>query len=451
VHSNGNIYIRSANSYYHNIITTPNKYFWRRKDGTTTVDGVFIDDAGGTARRVANDSETLPYAADFRNWSEATFSGRLKTDAYGVDSLRLPLPDGVPPDELLKKRNVADSPEARETKFSWKADWYIDLDYAQINTPCAPGAMTITRLSGRVSPSAAECALIFSGQQDAWWDSREQTFVDRLDVDVAQLFLWMGADVTRQSSLVFISFRGVPAGPENFTSSRGCPAAPGCNFRPYPMVRVRNASLLAAPFTLATDFPLYIYDNYNTIGWMPSALVGDAVTLLSSSFTDATHADRPAGAGSTVGGVTRWFRNPAAAQTGITVYAAVLAGHSGTPYDALAGAGAVPAGCIAGGGTAAVGYFYGGGLENFPHFLENWSDPDGGGPLVQPLAFYRGSLVSISFSEKATNYCGWGGAFYSPPRRDWAFETRFQDPANLPPGTPVVGSVVQTAYRPVYE
>jgi len=39
----------------------------------------------------------------------------------------------------------------------------------------------------------------------------------------------------------------------------------------------------------------------------------------------------------------------------------------------------------------------------------------------------------------------------SPPVRNWAFDPRFQDPANLPPGTPVVGSVVQTAYRPVYE
>ena len=103
--------------------------------------------------------------------------------------------------------------------------------------------------------------------------------------------------------------------------------------------------------------------------------------------------------------------------------------------------GTQPAGCNYT-GTGSQSYFYGGGLENFPRFLEDW-----GGVTTT----YRGSLVSVSFSEKATNYCAWAGAYYGVPTRDWAFETRFSDPANLPPGTPVVGSVVQTAFRPVYQ
>jgi hypothetical protein len=47
----------------------------------------------------------------------------------------------------------------------------------------------------------------------------------------------------------------------------------------------------------------------------------------------------------------------------------------------------------------------------------------------------------------------WGGtygAYYSPPNRQWQFDTRFSDPANLPPGTPLVGSIVQTAFRPAF-
>ena len=122
------------------------------------------------------------------------------------------------------------------------------------------------------------------------------------------------------------------------------------------------------------------------------------------------------------------------------MYAAVLAGHGGTPFDWVT-PGVTPPGCnFTGAGSQS--YFYGGGLENFPRFLENW-----GGVT----AFYRGSLVSIAYAQKATNFCGWAGAYYGAPTRNWAFDTRFQDPANLPPGTPVVGSVVQTAYRPVYE
>ena len=40
--------------------------------------------------------------------------------------------------------------------------------------------------------------------------------------------------------------------------------------------------------------------------------------------------------------------------------------------------------------------------------------------------------------------------YYNPPDRDWRFDLRFRDPNNLPPGTPVVGSVVQTSFRPVF-
>ena len=44
----------------------------------------------------------------------------------------------------------------------------------------------------------------------------------------------------------------------------------------------------------------------------------------------------------------------------------------------------------------------------------------------------------------------WNGGYYSPPARNWEFDTRFEDPANLPPGTPVVGNLIHTAFRPVF-
>ncbi|MET0163428.1 MAG: hypothetical protein ABW318_00315 [Vicinamibacterales bacterium] len=63
VHTNGNIYARSGGGLYlHNIITTPNKFRFRRKDGTNPggSDQVYIDDAGATARQVNDDSDGLP-------------------------------------------------------------------------------------------------------------------------------------------------------------------------------------------------------------------------------------------------------------------------------------------------------------------------------------------------------------------------------------------------------
>ena len=84
---------------------------------------------------------------------------------------------------------------------------------------------------------------------------------------------------------------------------------------------------------------------------------------------------------------------------------------------------------------------YGGGLENFPRFLEDWSGDQ---------MLYRGSLVSLFDSRFAMHKrWSWQG-YYSPPVRDWAFDLNFRDPTKLPPGTPTVGSVIQTAYRPIY-
>ena len=73
------------------------------------------------------------------------------------------------------------------------------------------------------------------------------------------------------------------------------------------------------------------------------------------------------------------------------------------------------------------------------NYRENW----GGGATHT----YRGSIVSLFTSRLFTR--GFGG-YYSPPVRIWSFETRFQNPAQLPPGTPAVGNVMQTAFRPVH-
>lgn len=63
---------------------------------------------------------------------------------------------------------------------------------------------------------------------------------------------------------------------------------------------------------------------------------------------------------------------------------------------------------------------------------------------------YRGSLVSLFQSRYAARRRWNWATYYQAPARDWAFDLRFRDPNNLPPGTPVVGSVVQTSFRPVF-
>ena len=267
------------------------------------------------------------------------------------------------------------------------------------NGSLCTSAMTHTRLAGLISPNDPACRNIFSVLEDGWYEGRERRFVDVIDIDVGQLNAWaQGGGGNRATMTVYITITN-----PNIQD----PAGDGF----YPVIRLQNANQLTDPITFATNHPLYVQGDYNTIGWQPSALVADAITFLSTAWNDAQHWNPV---------VVR----PTAADTDI--YAAVMAGHSGTPCDHEA------AGC---GGSSP----YGGGLENFPRFLEDWN-PE--------VLLFRGSLVSMSFAQQATGL--WGGGYYRPPVRDWEFDTRFDLPENMPPGTPVVGNVIHTALRPIF-
>ena len=66
---------------------------------------------------------------------------------------------------------------------------------------------------------------------------------------------------------------------------------------------------------------------------------------------------------------------------------------------------------------------YSGGAENFPRFLENWSN--------KTLTYY-GSMVELYQSHQSIG--SWGSAnVYNPPDRQWYFDTNLQ--VYTPPGT----------------
>lgn len=397
VHSNGNIYASSNNAWYRDAITTPNMLIHDRKDENNVLNGVYINDASGNEVRLDFDSRTVPDPAAFRAESDAKFDNRVKTNAYGVDSLRVPLPTGMPPIVIMQPRQAGDPSQVKKAKFAWKADWYVEVDLNTLNNGgtnlCQ--SMTSVRDGGEELPSNAECQNIFTWQWEAFYEGREGRMADVFQVDMAQLFAWVAGSVgSRETRIFYVTFKG-GAGYD--------PSGDGL----YPILRLVNGANLLNPITVATDHPFYIQGDYNTGVWQPSAMVGDAVNLLSNAWTDADHA---------APGLTN------AANTAYNM--AILAGHSATACDWFL-CGTNP---------------YGGGLENYPRFLEKWNGR---------TATYRGSLVSLSTSVMAT--APWSyGIYYTAPSRDWMFDTRFEDPANLPPGTPVVGNVIQTAFRPAY-
>ncbi len=396
VHTNGNLYLSSVSSWYRSLLTTPNQVFHNRKDKDQSHNGVWIEDAFGVDNRLDFDSRTHPVPADFQLQSNNKFDNRLKSGAYGVDSLSLPLPAGMPAHSIMEPRVLADVQAVRAAKFSWKADYYVEVDLGdnqQCNSP--PGIGTEWIRDTQTLPNVGSCNNIFELEPDAFYEGREGRFADAFTVDLAELFAWVGGDASREVRILYITFKNLGGGDD--------PQSDGV----YPVVRIKNGSLLVNPITIATDFPIYIQGDYNTIGWQPSAVVGDAMNWLSNAWTDAAHQGP---------GVTN--------ASSTSYYLAVLAGHSATPWDWFDGGGNAP---------------YGGGLENYPRFLERWSGR---------TATFSGSLVSLSESQYAL--AQWSGAYYNPPNRNWSFDTRFEDPTNLPPGTPVVGSVIHTAFRPVY-
>ena len=417
VHTNANLYLTpgssTGNTSFHDLITTPDSLFWQRKNTAYREPRVYIDDASGTAQALNFDSRSNP-GQSFVTASNTLFNGRVMTGVSGVQPLKLPLPDGMPAIQLILPRNGGDDADTRAVKFAWKATAHITVDMAQLNNVSTCAGLTIL---GSPLPTGADCAAIFSGNDDAFWDGRENIGADVFNINMGALQTWANGNSVRDYSIVYVTFTNVNAGNV---------------LRDYPVVRISNGSTLRWPVTVSTDRPMYIWGNYNSVGWQPASFIADAVTFLSPIWTDAAHA-----VGTHTPG-TNWTSPPVPnVNTSMTVYAAIAAGHSATPCDWQRPSCVVttPPPAVASTGN------YGGGLENFPRFLENWSND---------AMIYRGSLVSLFQSQYAARRRWSWITYYNPPDRDWRFDLRFRDPRNLPPGTPVVGSVVQTSFRPVF-
>lgn len=162
---------------------------------------------------------------------------------------------------------------------------------------------------------------------------------------------------------------------------------------------VNGATLPNNGLTVATPNPIYIQGNYNTAN-KSAAILADAVNILSNNWNDTNH--------------DKSLSNRKATAT--TVNTAIFTGIVPT-----------------------VGNNYSGGLENLPRFHEDWS----GGIVFT----YSGSMVVMFNSETAVGR--WGNSSYSPPNRNWSFNTNFLDPTKLPPGTPSVVTLVRANWKVV--
>lgn len=163
-------------------------------------------------------------------------------------------------------------------------------------------------------------------------------------------------------------------------------------------IRLVNGATLKTSLTVATDNPLYTKGDYNSVNKKPAALFTDALTILSNSWNDSKSSQS--------------LSNRVASNT--TVNAAFMTGNTNSQNN-----------------------HYSGGLENLPRFLEGWSDK---------TFTYKGSMVDLWFSEQATGIWQYGSPVYEAPDRAWSFDMDFLDPTKLPPGTPMVNTVLKVSW-----
>jgi hypothetical protein len=138
------------------------------------------------------------------------------------------------------------------------------------------------------------------------------------------------------------------------------------------------ASNTASSYTPPNDKPSPIVGTYDRV---PSAVVADAVNILSNNWND----------GNTSAKASRVASNT-------TINTCIVAGNVPTTADS-----------------------YSGGIENFVRFHETWSG--------KYLTIY-GALAQLYASQEAKNT--WSKADYDPPNRRWYYDDKLQD--SNPPG-----------------
>jgi hypothetical protein len=194
--------------------------------------------------------------------------------------------------------------------------------------------------------------------------------------------------------------------------------------------------------TVVSDQGIIVQGDYNERDWVPAAIIGDSLTILSQAWevpVDGRRNDRKSSADLSTN------RRDVTSNDGLTA-----SGVDCAPNGCVSFTGSTTlnfnAAALSGVGPSDLGPgWYNGGLENYPKFLESWSS--------RTLNIV-GSFVSLGASQhKINNWaCGSGNTcnIYDPPVRAWNYDARFNQVENLPPLTPNFTYVQQRLYTRFY-
>ena len=271
--------------------------------------------------------------------------------------------------------------------------------------------------------------------KNAFGDCREQDrHVDTTDIDLNALQRWyeaylsdLGLNLGGDGIMIYTS----RSPDSNFSNQSG-------NLQSIRLVgndKYRSVPQLLDETTLATDNPLYVQGDFNSINTKGVALISDAFNILSNNFVN-----HPARA------VARYFHRPGwrllppmgGKACGIrTNYLAYYFGGTKTTVNASIFTGNVHQRTTDGDG-----------VHVYPHFHEFWGGWEAYRRGKPPSNLnILGSFVNLWTSVQAkSEWCRAGGDCYSAPTRNWGWDVRFQEPDFWPPFIPSVFSVERVGF-----
>lgn len=318
----------------------------------------------------------------------------------GISTLNLPIGTNNSPAAVVQ---VLDMPPALEDPLSTLGQqrYYNKADLVIIASNSV-----LKAVSGRWNNFATVIPtnelFLFVSTNTPFYNKREAKTIAPIQLDIAKLVLWNATNTTIRPSLplhdvriIYISDQRTLAA----TNETGVRLINGINLPPQGL-------------TVATPCPLYIQGHYNapasaqgstnTTTTLPASVAADAITILSTAWSDANS--------------SKSLSSRPAAST--TVNAAFLTGIVATTTTSDSG-----------------------GVENFPRFLEDWT----GDTLT-----YNGSMVAMFYSRVAIGlWKGIGSTYdiYNPPTRNWGLDQNFQYSDKLPPATPALTVLVRSNWR----
>lgn len=255
---------------------------------------------------------------------------------------------------------------------------------AGIRIRVSGSSYTVTTANGTNLTTTQIAALKNSLSQQTIYDRREAKSVDltTLDVSKAKARLSSGEIGPLEDS----SFNNILYIDDVSSTS---------STDPQGIRLIKGSTLPSGGLTVASENSVYIQGDYNTTNQSTrgsAAVFADAVTILSNNWKDSNSSSS--------------LSNRNASDT--TVNTAIVAGF-------------LPSGWM--NPKTGAQYGYSGGLNNFPRFLEDWTNN---------TFTYTGSMIELFTSQIATGE--WDtGSIYIPPNRVWNFDSNFVN--NPPPGS----------------